>query len=111
MTVELRFQDPSSPDTRYLFEEVIGQLADPGTIRAEGVFAFATRPGIRSLVEDPLFRGFMARGGTFRLVVGLDAITDDAALATLLLAGAEHPAFTPFVFWNKQAPATPTQSW
>ena len=49
MTYELRWQDPSSPTTRYLFEEIVSQLLDPSVTVIEGVFAFASYQGVVSL--------------------------------------------------------------
>ena len=102
MAFELRFQDPAEPTTRYLFEELVGQLRDPHVTVVEGVFAFASQHGVLSVLQDPAFVDFLARG-TCRLIVGLDAVTDRRALEALALAQTHHPGLTVKVFKNRQS--------
>jgi hypothetical protein len=102
MSYELRFQDPAAATTRYLYEEIVAQLLDPGVTEIEAVFAFASYHGVLGLTQDPAFQDFIRRG-TFRLLVGLDAVTDRRALEVLRDAeAAHHPRFEVKVFKNEQ---------
>jgi hypothetical protein len=102
MTYELRFQDPAALTTRYLYEEIVAQLQDPAVTQIEAIFAFASFHGVVGLTEDPAFQAYVHRG-TFRLLVGLDAVTDRRALEHLQGADALHgPRFRVEVFKNGQ---------
>ena len=70
MAFELRFQDPAEPTTRYLFEELVGQLRDPHVTVVEGVFAFASQHGVLSVLQDPAFVDSW-RAGLVCVIVGL----------------------------------------
>lgn len=62
-------------------------------------FAFATSTGIDTSFAEPAFRKLLT-GGQFRLVIGLDAITDTAALAALKTAQAALPKAAISLFYN-----------
>ena len=51
MDCEFHLQDPTSPGTVYLLEAIFKALrgAESGT----GLFAFASRGGVDSLIDDP----------------------------------------------------------
>ena len=103
MLYELRVQDSSAAGTRYLYEEIIEQFLDPGITDVEGIFAFASANGVIGLLDDPAFRAFVSRGGTVRVLVGLDAVTDHRALQALLDASNSYgPRFVPHVFKSEQ---------
>ena len=51
MDYEFHIQDPTSTDTIYLFEAMVG--ASEGATSWQGIFAFASRAGVDSLVGDP----------------------------------------------------------
>src|SRR4051794_27688002 len=85
MAYEFRFQDALSANTSYLDEELIAQLLDPEVVEIQGIFAFASVQGAVSIVGDPAFADFVTHG-TFRLLVGLDAVTDRRTLELLLVA-------------------------
>jgi hypothetical protein len=100
---ELRFQDPSSPETRYLDEEIIAQLLDEDVTDIEAIFAFASVRGVLSLLRDVAFEEYLARGGHIRLLVGIDAVTDRGAL--LILQETERrfaPHLVARVYKNRQ---------
>ena len=100
---ELRFQDPAATTTRYLYEEMVSQLLDPAVTEIEAIFAFASYHGVVGLTQDPAFVAFLRRG-TFRLLVGLDAVTDRRALEVLRDAATVHsPSFAVSVYKNEQA--------
>jgi hypothetical protein len=73
-------QDPSWPDSVYLLEEILEACV--GASHGAGIFAFASAGGVRLLLHDPAFKDFLSQS-TFELVVGLDAVTDTAALDAL----------------------------
>lgn len=97
MRYELHFQDPRLHTTRYFLEEILGELAQERTTEWYGVFAFATAGGIDLVLDDPAVHDFLGRGQT-NLIVGIDAITDPAALERLREATNTHPGFTARVF-------------
>ena len=51
MEIDFCIQDPSDPDTTYLYEAIVG--AANGATAWRGVFAFATQDGVDWLFEDP----------------------------------------------------------
>ena len=73
--MELRFciQDPTHPETTYLYEAIISAAIHAVSWR--GVYAFASRDGVDHLVEDPVVHDFMRAGGELDLLVGIDAVT------------------------------------
>lgn len=104
MQYELRFQDPTEPGTRYLYEEIIEQLLDPMTDAVESIFAFASYNAALGLMEDPALRQFLARDhNVLRVLVGLDAITDRRTLELLRDAAASnYPYIEVRVYKNSQ---------
>lgn len=62
-------------------------------------FAFATSTGIDTFLAEPEIRKLLA-AGKFQLVIGLDAITDTAAVAALKTAKAVHPHAAISLFYN-----------
>ncbi len=102
MTYELRFQDASSPYTKYLDEEIMALLLDPDVAEIDAIFAFASVAGVVGVVGDPAFGDYIRRG-VFRLLVGLDAVTDRRTLEFLLAARAKVGAnFQLKVFRNQR---------
>lgn len=78
--MELRIQDPFDPNTKFLLEALLEGCQD--AIEGAGAFAFASAAGIKLLFNDPTFEHFI-NAGSFKLVVGLDAITNNASLNVL----------------------------
>jgi hypothetical protein len=99
MDYEFNFQDPTSPDTVYLFEALIGAAQQATEWR--GMFAFASRNGVQTLLTDPAVQGFFGRGGRLELIVGIDAVTNRATLEYLLEIERDQPNLTVRVFWNE----------
>lgn len=64
-------------------------------------FAFATSTGIDTCFAEPTFRKLL-EDGHFHLVIGLDAITDTAALAALKTAQAALPHAAISLFYNSK---------
>lgn len=98
MDFEFCIQDPTDPETHYLYEAIIGAATDATTWR--GMYAFATRGGVDQLIEDPVVHDFMHRGGAIDLIVGIDAITNRQTLERMQELETRHPTFHPRVFWN-----------
>lgn len=99
--MDFRFcvQDPTDPDTTYLYEEIVG--AALGATSWRGLYAFATRSGVNQLIEDQAVDDFIAGGGQIDLLVGIDAITNRQTLERLQQLEAAHATFRPRVFWNE----------
>lgn len=98
--MELRFciQDPTHPETTYLYEAIIA--AAVGAAAWRGVYAFASRDGVDHLFEDPVVHEFMRAGGETDLLVGIDAVTNRPTLERLKELERRNPQFHPKVFWN-----------
>lgn len=64
-------------------------------------FAFATATGIDTFLAEPAIRKVVG-SGHFHLVIGLDAITDTAALAALSTAKASLPNAVVSLFYNSK---------
>jgi HKD family nuclease len=92
------FQDPTDPETVYLFEALVEGFSESKTAMA--IFAFASRDGVNSLLMDPAVKEFLGRG-TFDLIVGLDAVTNRPTLERLQELQAEHDTLKVRVFWNR----------
>jgi len=91
----IRLQDPEADDPAYLLEAILAVVREASSGGA--LFAFASRDGIHVLLEDPDFKAFLDRGA-FRLVVGVDAITNLAALDALTAVGTASPHLSASVF-------------
>ena len=97
MDCEFFIQDPTSPDTVYLFEAIIG--ASRGASSCTGMFAFASRAGVDSLIGDSDIQVFLNEA-TMSLIVGIDAVTNRQTLVRLQELEREHEALSVRVFWN-----------
>ncbi len=91
----LRYQDPHADDPAYLLENILD--AASGATAGGALFAFASRDGVRLLFDDSDFRRFLARA-PFELVVGVDAVTNGAALDALTAAAAACPRLSVSAF-------------
>lgn len=74
-------QDPSYSKSEYLHEALISACV--GNIKGGGAYAFASKDGIELLIEDENFKQFL-KEGKFLLVVGMDDITNNYAIKTLI---------------------------
>jgi hypothetical protein len=102
MEYEFRIQDPTSPDTVYLFEAFISAVSDPNAANWRGVFSFASRNGVDTLVLDPAVTDFLTHG-SLSLIVGIDAVTNRPTLERLRELESEFQSLSVFVFWNRSA--------
>lgn len=85
----LHFQDPTDTESEYLIDTLLD--ACDGATRGAGAFAFISTGGVQLFMRDRRFAEF-ADGGSFDLVVGVDAITDIAAIRELDAVRAELPS-------------------
>lgn len=97
--MNLHIQDPTDPGAPFLHEKIL-ELCQ-GAARGGGAFSFASSDGVNLLMKDEVFRAFLKRG-SFELVVGVDAITNETALATLKQATAEFPKLDVKVFYHQR---------
>jgi hypothetical protein len=75
----LHFQSAGA-ESGYLLEHLL--IESIGAKRGGGIYAWANTAGIRTLISDPIFIEFL-KDANFRLYVGLDSITDVAAIDAL----------------------------
>ena len=97
MDCEFHLQDPTSPGTVYLLEAIFKALH--GAESCTGLFAFASRGGVDSLIEDPETQAFLGQS-TLALVVGIDAVTNRRALERLQELEQKHERLNVHVFLN-----------
>ncbi len=97
MEYEFHVQDPTTPDTVYLFEAIVGAVREATSF--DGIFAFASRAGVDSLFGDPEIRSFL-NGSAMSLLIGLDAITNRETLQRLRELEVEHADLQVRVFRN-----------
>ena len=97
MHCEFHFQDPASPDTVYLLEAIID--ASRGAASCSGIFAFASRGGVDSLIGDPEIQDFL-RESPMSLLVGIDAVTTRNTLVRLRELEQELERLNVLVFRN-----------
>lgn len=74
------FQDPTIPYSYSLHEALIHACS--GALLGGGAYAFISQDGVKLLLEDETFRNFLEHG-SFKLVVGIDQITNEQALNKL----------------------------
>lgn len=94
---ELRLQDPTAGGGNLL--DALSRAARDAT-SGGGIFAFASVKGIDSLLQDRYLRR-LAKSRGFLLVVGVDSITNAAALAALARAAKGLPKLTPRVLLHE----------
>ena len=97
MDCEFHFQDPTRSDPVYLLEAILD--ASRGAVSCMGMFAFASRAGVDSLIVDPEIKGFL-RKSAISLVVGIDAVTGRDALVRLQELEQTNKHLSIRVFWN-----------
>lgn len=98
MDFQFCMQDPSDPETEYLYEAILGAATDASAWN--GIYAFASSGGVNHLIEDPIVHDFMRKGGEVDLLVGIDAVTNRPTLERLQELERKHHLFRPRVFWS-----------
>ncbi|MGH2954438.1 MAG: phospholipase D family protein [Solirubrobacterales bacterium] len=104
----LRLQDPGAPSG--LLEAILE--ACDGADRGGGIFSWTTAEGARFLLDADTFRTF-ADESAFKLVIGVDSITDPAALEAVRDRTAELSGLTARVLLHELRPVLfhPKLSW
>ena len=97
MEYEFHVQDPTTPDTVYLFEAIINAVQEATS--CAGIFAFASRAGVDALFGQPEMRSFLTKS-KMSLLIGLDAITNLDTLQRLQELEVEHADLSVRVFRN-----------
>lgn len=95
----IHFQDPDDNDAPSTLEAIL-EACDSAKAGA-AIFAFASRPGILLLFKDESFCKFLKRA-QFELVVGIDSITNVAALELLKEYSGSFPNLTVSAFLHKR---------
>ena len=99
MDVGIFMQDPTDPETTYLYEAILRAVVEA---RAwHGLYAFATKDGIDHLIDDRVVQDMMNDGGEIGLVVGVDSVTNRAALERMQELEECYANFRARVFWNE----------
>src|SRR5688572_10475221 len=93
--MSLTLQVPEAGDT--LHAALVA--AATGATGGFAAFAFATSTGIDTALAEPAVRELLGTG-QFQLVIGLDAITDTAAVAAIKTAKATLPKASVSMFYN-----------
>lgn len=91
----LYIQDPTDPETDFLGDMLLDACSAAQV--GGGAFAFLSARGVQLLLQDDIFQAFLSRG-RFDLLVGVDAITDGAAIDALSEVTKAHPNMTSRVF-------------
>ena len=97
MDCEFHLQDPTLSDPVYLLEAILDASHD--AVSGMGMFAFASRAGVESLIVDPEIKRFLRRS-PMSLVVGIDAVTNRDALVRLQELEQANKRLSVRVFWN-----------
>ena len=97
MDCEFHLQDPTSPNTVYLLEAIIEAARDAESCM--GLFAFASRAGVDSLIGDPEIQRFLEQS-TMALLIGIDAVTNRYALERLQELERQYERLSVQVFRN-----------
>jgi hypothetical protein len=98
----LHIQDPEDPLSPYLLETLLTACTDAAA--GGGAFAWSTSRGARLLIEDPTFTAFVGEH-PFDLIVGVDSITDQNAIKTLIELAGRTPKLTIRIFLHERTGA------
>jgi len=106
----LHIQDPADPGLPTLHEQLLA--AAYGAIRGAAVFSYATRDGVKLLLQDDAIAPLL-QSGNFELIVGVDDVTDTRALNALEEVRRRFPALRLSAFVHELPDATfhPKFSW
>lgn len=97
-TVGLCLQNPGD-DEGYLLEALLD--ASQGSTGGGAIFAWCNEPGVKALLEDETFTRFLRRS-SFELIVGVDSITDRAALEAIANVSLRRPNLAARAFVHDQ---------
>lgn len=96
--VDLRFQNPGD-DQGYLLEALLNACL--GAASGGAIFAWTNAGGAKALLEDETFSNFLG-AGSFELILGIDSITDQAALDVVSRAAFRMPSLRARVFLHDE---------
>ena len=99
-TAELHLQDAGT-ETGHLLEALL--RACNGSKEGGAVFAWTNTSGVTAFLEDKSFADFIKQG-EFDLVVGLDSITDEAAVKALIARASQWPKLSVRAFLHEESP-------
>jgi len=85
--MSFRIQDPLWPGSSYYLEDILESCE--GATEGAGMFAFASTGGVKLLLEDKVFVEFLTHS-RFRLIVGVDSVTNESALNMLQACALKH---------------------
>ena len=77
----LKIQDSNSPESNLLHECLLSAFKEAG--EGAGAYAFATSDGVDLLLKDSVFEEYISNNN-YRLIIGIDAITNSGAINKLL---------------------------
>lgn len=97
--ISLRLQTPDG-EAGQLLDVLLYAAANAE--RGGGIFAFATADGIRALVGSDEFSGLL-KAGPFRLVVGVDSVTNTRALEELSASAKRHSGLAAHVLVHERS--------
>jgi HKD family nuclease len=101
MEYALHIQDPTDPNCLYFYEAILREVMSGSLESWRGMFAFVTGGAVKSLfLEDPDVVEFLRMGGEVSLLVGIDAVTNVAALEELSRLTEAYQGFEAKVFFN-----------
>lgn len=110
MTTQICIQDPDFSASVSLHEAL--NAAGVGATLAVGAYAFVSKSGVDLLMGAPSFLEMLGKSPV-RIVVGMDAITNEAAIAALAALQAQHDGLEviAFVHDNKGSVFHPKICW
>jgi hypothetical protein len=96
---ELRLQDAGA-DANYLLEALL--QACEGSLAGGALMAWTNASGVAAFLDNDTFTKFI-RSGQFELVVGLDSITDTAAIKKLIALSNHWPGLSIRAFMHDES--------
>lgn len=99
MSTRICIQDPYFSNSYSLHEAL--NLAGEEAAYAAGAFAFVSKGGVELLVGTPSFKAMLGRRPV-HLIIGMDAITNEAAIASLAILREKHEDFQVQAFLHDQ---------
>ncbi|MBS4030527.1 MAG: phospholipase D family protein [Clostridiales bacterium] len=95
--MSLHIQDPTYPDS-YSFHEALLKACEEAR-GGGGVYAFVTAGGVRLFLEDDIFIKLVSTG-SYKLIVGIDEITNEKTLIRLIELNQLYPGLEVLIFMH-----------
>ena len=93
--IHIDIQDPTDSKTISLHEAILYSCVN--AVQGGGAFAFVTMGGVKLLLEDKSFQGFL-ENGVFNLIIGIDQVTDTKTINRLSELQKKQPNLSVFAF-------------